>query len=454
MLNHNDIKDLLARALQRSRADETEVLYLGLDEALTRFANDEIHQNVAESNHALVVRVAQGKRVATLSTTDISDTGLDRALEETLDLARLQPENPEFPGFGPPTLFDETPLAYDEATAAATPESRARAVGEVLRYALDRDVNTSGAFRTARYDWAIANSHGLYATTPTTLADLTLVAMTPTSSGYAADAAWQVGAIDVAARGREAVDKAVRAQNPRPLEPGEYPVVLESYAARDLLTFMGGGASAMGIHEGRSWMSGRQGETLLAPQITICDDPTNPALWPMRFDFEGTPRQRVDIVKAGVVGDAVYNRLWAGKLGVANTGHGLPPFSPFAPQQAMGGFGPMPMHLELLPGDTPLEEMVKGIERGLYITRFNYTRVVHPREMVVTGLTRDGTFWIENGQIAYPVQNLRFTQSYVEALQTVRAVGNAPQRERGYFTISSAPALCLEKFRFTGTTGF
>jgi len=120
----------------------------------------------------------------------------------------------------------------------------------------------------------------------------------------------------------------------------------------------------------------------------------------------------------------------------------------------MGGFGPMPMHLELLPGDTPLEEMVKGIERGLYITRFNYTRVVHPREMVVTGLTRDGTFWIENGQIAYPVQNLRFTQSYVEALQTVRAVGNAPQRERGYFTISSAPALCLEKFRFTGTTGF
>lgn len=458
MLGETKTQELLNRVIQtaseNSSIDETEVLFLGLEEALTRFANNEIHQNVAETNFGLIVRTALGKRVAEVSTSDTSDAGIQRALEQAETLARIQPENPEFPGFTPPPTRPEDVTAYDEATAGATPEMRAQAVGDVIRYALDRDVNASGAFRTARYEWAVANSHGLFAHQPLTVADLVIVAMTETSSGYADEAAWRVDRIDVAARGREAVDKALRSQHPRPLEAGEYPVVLEPYAAADILAFVGRAASAMSVHEGRSWMSGRQGEQLMDDRITIEDAPRDPDLWPMAFDFEGMPRQAVTIVRDGVTGDAVYDRLWAEKTGHRTTGHAMPSFNPFSPAQAIGGFGPMPLHLTLAPGDGDVEAMVQDIDRGLYVTRFNYTRVVHPREVVITGLTRDGTFWIEGGEIAYPVQNLRFTQSYVAALNDVAAVGATPHTARGYFTLSRAPALSLGSFRFTGTTQF
>ncbi len=455
MLGEAAVRHLIERALHLSPAEQTEVLFLGMEESLTRFANNEIHQNVAETQAALIVRVATGKRVAAVSTTRLDDAGLQAALEQAIALARLQPENPDFPGFTPPTpLPGAMPTAYDETTASADPLFRAKAVGEVIRYALSQGVVASGAFMTGRYEWGLATSLGHYAYLPTTMSDLTIVAMTETGSGYAADAAWRVAAIDVAARGREAVDKAVHAQNPRPLPPGEYPVVLDTYAAQDILSFLGGAASAQSVHEGQSWMSGRQGQALLSSAITILDDPHDPELWPLPFDFEGMPRQRVAIVERGVVGEAVYDRLWAQKTGHPPTGHALPAFNPFSPGQAMGWMGPVPLHLTLLPGDTSIEEMIRNLDRGLYITRFNYTRPVHPREVVVTGLTRDGTFWVEKGEIAYPVQNLRFTQSYVAALKEVVAVGNQAQRERGYFGISRAPALSLPTFRFTGSTTF
>ncbi|OQA22529.1 MAG: peptidase PmbA [Chloroflexi bacterium ADurb.Bin360] len=453
MLNEHDIKALLQRVISRSSGDETEVLFLGLDEALTRFANNEIHQNVAETNFSLVVSVALGKRIGMASTNNLSDAALDQLVERATMLARLQPENPDFPGFAPPVAFPEGRQAFDEATASATPELRAHAVGEVIRYALDRGVVASGAFSTSRYQWAIATSHGLFAWHPLTLAELTIVAMTETGSGYAADAAWQVAQIPVAQHGKIAVDKALASQNPRELAPGDYPVVLEAAAVHDLVAFMGGGANGMNVAEGSSWMSGRQGQALLSPTITLVDDPDAPEHLPIPFDFEGTPRQPLTIIREGVVGDAFYNRQWAAKTGHAATGHGTPPVSPFAPGSAMGRMM-FPMHLTLQAGDTSVEQLVSNMERGLYVTRFNYTRPVHPREMVVTGLTRDGTFWIENGEIAYPVKNLRFTQSYVEALQNVAAVGDTLHREPGYASFTRNPALQLTQFRFTGKTEF
>lgn len=454
MLGKTRIQQITDRVLQQSTADETEVLFLGMEEALTRFANNEIHQNVAETNFGVVIRAAVGQRVAAISTNDASDAGLERAVAQAEALARLQPENPDFPGFPPPAPLPDDVTSYDEATAGATPEFRARAVGDVIRYALERNVVASGAFSTSRFEWGIANSQGLFAYTPTTLAEFVTVAMTDTSSGYDAETAWQVSALNVSARGRNAIDKALRAQHPQPVEPGEYPVVLEPHATMDMMAFLGRAANGMSVHEGSSWMSGRQGERLMAPAITLEDDPRDPALWPLPFDFEGQPRQPVTIIDRGVVGNATYDYLWAKKTGHAPTGHALPAFSPFSPGQAIGGFGAIPLHLKLRTGESTLAEMIRGIERGIYVTRFYYTRPVHPREVVVTGLTRDGTFWIENGEITHPVRNLRFTQSYVEALNDVVAIGNAAQTGRGYAEICHAPALSLGNFRFTGTTEF
>ena len=453
MLNEHEIQTLLQHVLQRSAADETEALFLGLDSALTRFANNEIHQNVAETNFSLVISVALGKHLGVAATNDLTAASLDRALERAMTLARLQRENPDFSGFAPPAELPRGREAFDTATAGAAPEFRARAVGEVICYAQAQGAVASGAFRTTAYHWAIATSHGLFAWHPTTLADLTIVAMTETGSGYAADAAWQVGQIDVAQHGRNAVDKAVASQHPRDIPPGDYPVVLEAAAVHDLVAFMGGGANGMSVAEGSSWMSGRQGQALLSSDITLVDDPAAPEHWPMPWDFEGTPRQPRTIVNAGVVGEAFYNRLWAAKTGNAPTGHGLPSISPFAPGTSSFG-GMFPLHLTLQAGAASIEQLIAGVDRGLYVTRFNYTRPVHPREMVVTGLTRDGTFWIENGELAYPVKNLRFTQSYVEALQNVAAVGDTLYRQPHGVGFTRNPALQLAQFRFTGKTEF
>ena len=347
MLDEKKIRAVMDRALQSTQAEALEVLFFGLDEALTRFANNEIHQNVAEVNEALVVRAAFGQRVGSISTNDLSDEGVEAAVERAESLADLQPENPDFPGFTDPQSMPEDVNAFDARTAGASPEMRADAVGHAIRYAQERDVKAYGAFRTSRYAWAVANTNGLYAYQPLTMADLVVVAMTETSSGYAEDASWQVGDIDVAARGREAVDKAVRAQHPEPLDAGVYPVVLEPYAALDILSFLGRGAGAMRYQEGRSWMSGRRGERLMDPAITVEDAPLDPALWPIAFDFEGVPRQPVTIVDEGMVGDVAYDRTWAAKAGTTSNGHALPAFSPFSPSSAVGSYGPMPMHLRM-----------------------------------------------------------------------------------------------------------
>jgi PmbA protein len=456
MIGCAQTKTLLKRALSLSSADETEVVLLGLDEQLTRFANNAIHQHVAEANHYLVMRAALGKRVGVGATNDLTNAGMERAVEAAIAAARLQPEAPDFPGLPDPVTIPEI-VAFDEATAGCSPEKRAQDVRVVCRKAEEQGCVAAGAFRTAVHEYAVANSHGLFAYHPVTETDLTTVIMTEDSSGFAADASWKVAEVDVAARGEEAIAKALRSRNPQPIEPGVYPVVLEPYATHDLLQTLSLAAGANFVQEGRSWMGGRQGEHLMSPLISIWDDGLDLASWPLPFDFEGMPRQRVDIVHDGVVGDAIYDRTRAARNGTASTGHALPVTNPFSPWLNAARFGPISLSPFMGTGDNTIEEMIAGTECGLYVTRFWYTRTVHPREAVVTGMTRDSTFLIERGELTTPVHNLRFTQSYVEALAGTEAVGQEAHRmwaDELDMGIRSAPALKLAAFNFTGTTGF
>jgi PmbA protein len=448
MIGRPHTEMLLKRVLSLSPADETEAVLLGLDEQLTRFANNAIHQHVAETNRYLVVRAALGRRVGVGATNDLTDGGLERAVEAAVAAARLRPEDPGFPGLPAPVSVPEV-TAFDEATAGCSPAWRARAVRAVCQRAKEAGCVAAGAFRTAVHEWAVANSHGLFAYHPATEADLTTVAMTDDSSGFAADASWKAADVDVVTLGEQAIQLALRSRNPQPLEPGVYPVVLSPYAAHDLLETLSGAAGANAVQEGRSWMSGRQGERLMSPLISIWDDGLDPAGWPLPFDFEGLPRQRVDIVRAGVVGDAVYDRARAAIEGKGSTGHALPAANPFNPWLNAARLGPIPLHVFMRTGDSQLEDMVARTERGLYVTRFWYTRTVHPREVVVTGMTRDGTFLIEHGELTTPVRNLRFTQSYVEALAGTEAVGREARRVWTEPGILSAPALKLAAFGFT-----
>ncbi|MGD1997001.1 MAG: metallopeptidase TldD-related protein, partial [Anaerolineae bacterium] len=449
MIGEARVRHIAQRVISFSEAGETEVVIFGLEEQLTRFANNVVHQNVSERNAAVVVRAVVDKSVGVATTNDLSEAGLERVTEAANAACQADPKprDPDLPGLAEPRPIEPVDV-FDERTAVYTPADRARDVGQVCRRAGEAGVNASGAFRTAVHEFAVANSRDLFAYHPATIADLTTVVMAEDSAGYSGGASWRVEEVDVRALGDEAIQRALRGRHPQPLEPGVYPVVLEHYAVGDIVSFLSYMAGAMLVEEGRSWMSGREEEKLISSQVSIWDDGRDSAGWPLPFDFEGMPRQRVEIFEEGVVGDAVYDRRWAKKADRVSTGHALPPANPFWPWLTSGSSGPLPLHLEMGGGEHTVEEMIASTEHGLYVTRFHYTRVVHPREAIVTGMTRDGTFLIEDGEITAPVKNLRFTQSYLEALAAVEMVGREVRSERPGFSVVRAPALKLSAFRF------
>ncbi len=447
MLGEKRVKELTDGILARSTADQTEVVVMAGVEYLTRFANSTIHQNVAETDTAVRIRVVLGSRVGVASTNNLDDEALARTLENALAIARLQPENPDFKSLPGPQPLPEV-VAFSQATADCTPEQRARGVGAICMMAREAGVVASGALTTAVLEFAVANSLGVFGHFATTRADINTVIMSETSASYAADMALDVSDVDFEAIGREAVDKCLRSQNPRALEPGEYTVILEPYAVQDLIQMMAyTGFSAVAMQEGRSFMAGKIGQQIVDPRVSIWDDGLDPQGLPVPFDFEGVPKQRVDLIENGVARGVVYDSYRAGKEGKASTGHALP---------APNSFGPFPLNAFFGAGDGTLEEMIASTEKGLYVTRFHYTRPVEPTKVVITGMTRDGTFLIENGEITYPVKNLRFTQSYLEALNRVGMIGKDLRLLPGMAGLGGTlqPALKLDGFTFTGATEF
>lgn len=445
MLGEKRMREIAERVLSLSAAEQTEVLIMSQDSGLTRFANSYIHQNVAERNVGLRVRAVVGKKIGVASSNDLSQEALERVVERALAIAKLQPENPDFISLpGPAPIADiET---FDKATAAFSPQDRAKAVGVICQLATKNGLIASGAFTTGIYELAVANSLGVFAYHAATTADINTVIMSDDSSGYAAATAWKVGEINPEAVGIEAVEKALQSRRPRELPPGRYPVILEEYAVADIMeTLAYLGLGALAVQEGRSFMVDNFGKQIMSEAISIWDDGLDPAGLPMPFDFEGVPKQRVDLIERGVAKAVVYDSYTAGKEGKASTGHGLP---------APNTHGPVPGHLFMAPGETSREEMLASMEYGLWVTRFHYTVPVHPKLAVITGMTRDGTFLIEKGEIAYPIKNLRFTQSYVEALANVELVGRETKLQQSWFGGIRAPALRLATFEFTGATEF
>lgn len=444
MTGEQELRRAADQVLAASEADETEVFIMARDSQLTRFANSLIHQNVAESNRSVRVRAVVGQRTGVASTNDLSREGLQGAAARATASARFQPADPELlplPVAQPIPAVD----GYVEATASCTPEARAQAVGTICRLAREAGLVASGAYTTEQRELVVANSRGLFVYHPGTAADLEIVIMGDDSSGYASRVDLDVGRIDAEGAGREAVDKALRSRGPRQVEPGVYPVFLEAYAVSEMLSYMSYlGFSALAVQEGRSFLGGQFGRRIVDPRISIWDDGLDTTGLPLPFDFEGLPRRRVDIIREGVAAGVVHDRQTAAREGVESTGHGLP-----APNTS----GPMATNLFMAPGEATREEMLRGIDRGLWVTRFHYVNPVHPLKAILTGMTRDGTFLIENGEVTAPVKNLRFTQGVIEALNTVVGVGRETMLFGGW-SAARVPDLALGEFRFSGVTEF
>ncbi len=416
---------------QTAGGEEVEALVSADQAQLTRFANSEIHQNVAETNGSLNLRVAIGKRVGVASSNRLDDEGLRRLAETAVAIARNSAELDDWGGLPEPTPIVDQPAGWSEATAAATPEGRAAGV------------RAFGSFSTSTEHLAVANSHGIRAAQQRTAAQLLTVTMAADGgSGYAEQAGVDVETIDAGAVGREAAEKARASENPVAVEPGDWSVVLEEYAVVDLLSMLAYmGFSALAVQEERSFAE--PGKVIGSELVTIVDDASDPGAMPMAFDYEGVAKQRVVLVERGVCRDVVWDAQTAARAGRQSTGHGLP---------APNSYGPFPLNMVMSPGTTERSDLVGEMERGLLVTRFHYTNPVHPKLAIVTGMTRDGTFLVEDGRIVGPVRNLRFTQSYLAALAGTVAVGSERRTIRGDFGGVLVPPVRIEGWTFTGAT--
>ena len=438
-----ELAERLLHLAEEEGATEAEVLVLGGEEQLTRFANSQIHQNVAETNTQLNLRYVLGKQVGVTGTNRLDDDSLRRLVRSAAEIARLQPEREDFGGL--PEAGDLRHVAGTAAssTASASPEQRADGAQAVIAGADDAGVLAYGSFKTVNERLAVANSRGIRAEEERTYAHLITVSMGPDGeAGYAEAAAVDVDQIDAAAIGREAAGKARASRNAQQIEPGDYPVVLEEYAVVDLLDMLGYvGFSALAVQEERSFFE--PGKKIGSELISIWDDAADPAGTPASFDYEGVAKQRVQLVDKGACVDVVYDAQTAAKAGRRSTGHGLPAPNPW---------GPFPLNQLMAAGDKSREELIGGLERGLLVTRFHYTNPVHPKLAIVTGMTRDGLFLVEGGEVRGPVRNLRFTQSYLDALAGVEAVGSSRRLLRGFLGSVVVPALRVSAFTFTGAT--
>ncbi len=447
MLGEPEFRRIAQTVLGASRADQTDVEIFANDSALTRFANNYIHQNVEQSDVDVRVRAVIGQKIGVASTNEISDEALARVAARAYELAQHQRENEDFRSLPRPQPIPEA-HAFVERTARCGPEERAAVVQQICDASVRVALTAAGAYHTTAQEFAVANSLGVWGYHRQTQADINTVIMSETSSGYAARASKDVGDIDGEAVAREAVDVTLRGVDPQSIDPGEYEVLLSPYAAVDLLDFFSYlSFGALPFMEKRSFMSGRIGERVMGENVSIWDDALSSGGIEEPFDYEGVPKQRVDLVDHGIAKGVVWDSYLAGKQGgdTRSTGHALP---------AGVTFGPLPMNMFFGTGDATTDDMVRDMKRGMIVTRFWYTRTVHPLNVVVTGMTRDGTFLVEDGKIIGPVRSMRFTQGYLEAMNNVDAIGREAALLLGDLGGGARrmPALKIARWNFTGVS--
>lgn len=448
------MSDFAQKALERASralelalaagAESAEVLGSSGSSALTRFAGNRIHQNVAEADTSVSIRAVVGSQVGVASTNRADDASISACAQAALGAARSAPHDPQFPGLPAPRPIDTVDRGV-AATRDFDANARALAVRSIIEQSSSRGLTAAGGIKVTDEGIAVVNSLGVASSGSVTGIRATVLSMTPNGgSGWASFVSSDASELAATALGDEAATLAERSEGAGDLPEGEYTVVLAPEAVADIVDFLGYLAfGAKPVHEGRSFLSGHIGEKLLDEKISITDDALAAHSLGLTFDFEGQPRQRVSLIDAGVARAFVTDSAWAARLGMQNTGHALPAPNPY---------GPLPLNLEMAGGDASIDELISSVSRGVYVTRFHYVNVEDPMPVTLTGMTRDGTFMIENGHLTSPLKNLRFTQNMTEALSHVGGI----TRERRFIGTESSPTLVpgllLEKFRFTGQT--
>jgi PmbA protein len=460
MLTHAKAEEIFLRLSRFSNADGLEMLIAGGHSALTRFANNTIHQNVEEENYVVSVRTVIGRKTARATTNKLDDESLRRAVESAEAMTEVQVEDPDLLPMAPASMSDGPPTErYFENTASLTPEDRAHAVESIVGIAKKNGLTTAGIFSSSRSAEAIINSRGLSTFHAQTSSEISVTMLAGDSSGWQKANSPDVRNLDPVALAETAARKARESASPREVSPGKYTVILEPAAVLDLVGFMFFDFGGLAVLDQRSFLTNRVGTKLFGENITVDDDVYHPLQSGVPFDGEGVHRQGVRLVENGVVRNLVYARATAermkksehaSKVGhIGPTGHGFP-----LPNE----IGEAPMNIVFDGGPEAsrrsVEQMIASTERGILVTRCWYIREVDPYEKILTGMTRDGTFYIEDGKLRHGLRNFRFNQSLIHMLSNVMEMGT-PVRASGEESFDMVvPPMKVRDFNFTEVTKF
>lgn len=451
-----DVAERAVKTATRMGAHQSQASSFILDAALTRYANSQIHQNVAYRSGGVSIRVIlQDGRMGEIEAFTLEEEGVEKAVEDALRIARASRPNLDFKGLPGPEPWSPLEGTFDEETSLCTPHDRVQMVREAIETAHARSPlvrAVAGNLSTDSAYYAVVNSLGVSAKASLTTAGMktTVISELEGTEGFSTAESYsrRVGDIDPVQLAGEAAERSVGGVKPARVQPGEYEVVLSPLAVRVLFTYISSmGFSASSYQDGSSFVSYFTGQRVFDEKLNVKDDAFDPrTLYMLPIDGEGVPKRRMNLIAAGEaqLDGVCYDSLRAGRENKKSTGHSPPPIG----RRLMNR--PFPYNVIVEPGDSNLDEMIEETKYGLFITDLWYIRPVEPTRVVLTGLTRDGTFLIEDGELSKPVVNLRFTDSMLSALSEIPLLGE----EVKTFTINAVPAMKLKKMRFVGVSAY
>lgn len=454
MIGKKEAKKIIDLVLKQTKADQIEVVIFNHIQALTRFANNYIHQNVNESNSGVSIRVVFGKKIGFASTNSLDPKKIKETIRWAEEIAKFQRENSDFvslPEVKRKVYRDiET---FVEKTARFSNIERANAVAEIVDIAKKYSLTTFGSVSNGAAEVCIGNSLGTFAYAVCNDIFCNIVMSAKNSTGYAQSGTRDVSNVAFRTLAEVAAKKALMSADPVEITPGQYTTIFEPLAACEFLEYLGYYAfNGKLFEEGRSYLTGRLGSKIVDERITIVDDPYEKTGFTFPFDFEGIPKKRFVLVNKGVAKNVVYDSLTASKVKKKSTGHAMVAPNPF---------GPIPMHLSMKGGSKSFNKIVSETKRGILVTRFHYTNIIDPHKLTFTGMTRDGTFLIEDGKVTKGVKNLRFTENIIESLNRLDDISKKSvlvASEPGYGGRFGSgiviPAIKIKNFTFTSATEF
>lgn len=454
MIGKREAKRVLNMVFEQSKADQIEVSVFNHEQSLTRFANNYIHQNVNESNSSISIRAIFGKKIGFASTNSLDSKKIRETLKWAEEIAELQRENNDFTSL-PSVRKNQyrTVKTFAKRTASVTNTDRAKAVAKIVRVADKYSLTTYGSVSNGIAEVCIGNSLGTLAYASCNDVFCNIVMSGGDSTGYTQTGTRDILDINFEKLAETAAQKAIHSANPIEMPPGQYTAIFEPLAAHEFLDFLGYYAfNAKIYNEGRSFLCGKLGKRIVDKRITIVDDPFLSKGFAFPFDFEGVPKRKLVLVSKGIAKNLVQDSLTASKTRSKSTGHALTAPNPF---------GPIPMHLVLKGGTKSLDRMIKETKTGILVTRFHYTNIIDPYRLTFTGMTRDGTFLIEDGRVTRGLKNFRFTENIINCFNRVSDIGRRsvlvasdPGYGGRFATGAVTPGIKIKSFAFTSGTEF